>query len=468
MIKMIDKIIDAAKNLIERIKALPFADWLDRLAPGKAVPNSADASIRRHMVAGVLLVVVIAFGLGGWAATAEISGALIAQGSVVVDSNVKKVQHPTGGVVGELFARDGDHVKTGDILLRLDDTVTRANLAIVTKGLTELYARKARLAAERDGADTMAVPAELADRVDDPDVKEALSSERKLFDLRRKARLGQKDQLQQRVAQLKEQITGLTAQQDAKNKETKLIEQELAGVRELWQKNLVQLNRLTSLERDAAKIEGERGQLIAAAAEAKGKITETELQIIQIDQDLSSDVAKELRETDGKIGEFVERKVTAQDQLKRIDIRAPQDGIVFQSTANTVGGVVTAGDPIMLIVPESDQLMIEVKVEPKDIDQVQFGQAVVLRFSAFNLRTTPEINGTVSRIAADTSTDQRTGQTYYTVRIAITPEQIARLGDVKLTPGMPVEAFIQTGERTMLTYLVKPLHDQLMRSFREK
>jgi HlyD family secretion protein len=438
------------------------------LSPAKAAPGSADASIRRHILAGIILVACLVFGLGGWAATAQISGALISPGSVVVDSNVKKVQHPTGGVVGELFARDGDHVKAGDVLLRLDDTVTRANLAIVTKGLTELYARKARLAAERDSADTMPVPPELADRSNDPDAKEALSSERKLFDLRRKARLGQKEQLRQRVAQLNEQISGLAAQQDAKTKETRLIEQELVGVRDLWQKNLVQLNRLTSLERDAAKIEGERGQLIASAAEAKGKISETELQILQIDQDLSSDVAKELRETDSKIGEYVERKVTAEDQLKRVDIRAPQDGIVFQSTANTVGGVVTAGDQIMLVVPESDQLMVEVKVDPKDIDQVQFGQAVVLRFSAFNARTTPEINGTVSRIAADTSTDQRTGQTYYVARIAITPDEIARLGEVKLTPGMPVEAFIQTGARTMLSYLVKPLHDQLMRSFREK
>jgi len=438
------------------------------LSPAKAAPGSADASIRRHILGGIILVACLVFGLGGWAATAQISGALISPGSVVVDSNVKKVQHPTGGVVGELFARDGDHVKAGDVLLRLDDTVTRANLAIVTKGLTELYARKARLAAERDGTDTMPVPSELAERSNDPDAKEALSSERKLFDLRRKARLGQKEQLRQRVAQLNEQITGLAAQQDAKTKETKLIEQELVGVHDLWLKNLVQLNRLTSLERDAAKIEGERGQLIASAAEAKGKISETELQILQIDQDLSSDVAKELRETDSKIGEYVERKVTAEDQLKRVDIRAPQDGIVFQSTANTVGGVVTAGDQIMLVVPESDLLMVEVKVDPKDIDQVQFGQAVVLRFTAFNARTTPEINGAVSRIAADTSTDQRTGQTYYVARIAITPDEIARLGEVKLTPGMPVEAFIQTGARTMLSYLVKPLHDQLMRSFREK
>jgi HlyD family secretion protein len=346
--------------------------------------------------------------------------------------------------------------------------VTRANLAIVTKGLTEFYARKARLAAERDGADTVAMPKELADRAGDPDVQEALGSERKLFELRRTARLGQKDQLKQRIKQLEEQITGLTAQQDAKTKEMSLIDQELEGVRDLWAKNLIPINRLTSLQREEARLQGERGQLIAAAAEAKGKIVETGLQILQVDQEFTSDVAKELREADSKIGEYVERKVTAEDQLKRTDIRSPQDGIVFQSTANTVGGVITAGDPIMLIVPETDMLLVEVKVEPRDIDQVQFGQPVVLRFSAFNMRTTPELNGTVVRVAADTSTDQRTGQSYYLVRIAMTADEIKRLGDVKLTPGMPVEAFIQTGERTMLAYLVKPLHDQLMRAFREK
>jgi HlyD family secretion protein len=299
-------------------------------------------------------------------------------------------------------------------------------------------------------------------------VQEALTSERKLFELRRKARLGQKDQLQQRIKQLEEQITGLTAQQAAKSKELEIIAQELQGVRDLWAKNLIQINRLTSLEREEARLQGEHGQLIATAAEAKGKIVETQLQILQVDQEATSDVAKELRDTDSKIGEYVERKVTAEDQLKRTELRAPQDGVVFQSTANTVGGVITAGDPVMLIVPESDTLMVEAKVEPRDIDQIQLGLPVLLRFSAFNMRTTPEINGTVVRVGADTSTDQRTGQSYYLVRISMTPEQVARLGAVKLTPGMPVEAFIQTGDRTVIAYLVKPLHDQLKRAFREK
>jgi HlyD family secretion protein len=429
---------------------------------------TSQQSIRRHMIAGVVVVVILVGGVGGWAATTELSGALIAQGSIVVDSNVKKVQHPTGGVVGKLNVHDGDHVKSGDIVVQLDDTVTRANLAIVTKGLDEFGARKARLEAERDGAEAITFPAEILARASEAPVANALANERKLFELRRTARVGQKAQLQQRVLQLGEEIRGFEAQQNAKSREIILIERELEGVRELWKKNLVPINRLTALEREAARIEGERAQLIASVAQAKGKVVETQLQIIQIDQDLSSEVAKDMREVDGKIGEFVERKVTAEDQLKRIDIRAPQDGTVLQSTVHTVGGVIAAGDPIMLIVPAADSLIVEAKVNPQDVDQLQLGQSAMLRFSSFNQRTTPEINGKVSRISADTTTDQRTGQSYYTIRIAMPIEEVSRLGDVRLIPGMPVEAFVQTGERTVFSYLAKPLSDQLMRAFREK
>jgi HlyD family secretion protein len=429
---------------------------------------SAQEQIRLHVIAGAVIVGVLTIGVGGWAATTDITSALIAPGSIVVDSNVKKVQHPTGGIVGEVRARDGDRVKLGDIVVRLDETVTRANLAVVTKGLNELTARKARLEAERDGADTIKYPADLLARAQEPEVAAVIASERKLFELRRTARTGQKAQLRQRISQLDEEISGLAAQRDAKMKEVALIERELAGVRELFQKNLVQLNRLTQLEREATRLEGERGQYVAATAQAKGKISELELQIIQIDQDLSSEVAREMREVDGKIGEFVERKVTAEDQLRRIDIRAPQDGTVFQSTVHTVGGVISAGDAIMLIVPATDNLTAEAKVNPQDIDQLRIGQTALLRFTTFNQRTTPEINGTVARISADISTDQRTGLSYYTVRIGLPPQEVARLGDVKLVPGMPVEAFVQTGERTVLSYLVKPFYDQLTRAFREK
>ena len=434
----------------------------------ETTPTPIRRSIRRNILAGLSVFAILAFGVGGWASTTQLSGALIASGSIVVDTNVKKVQHPTGGVIGELRVRDGDRVRGGDIVARLDQTVTRANLAIITKGLDELFARKARLAAERDGAETITFPDLLTSRAEDPEVAHIMDGERKLFELRRNSRMGQKAQLREQAGQLKEEIVGMTAQQAAKRKEIELITRELDGVRDLYKRNLVQLTRLTQLERESTRIEGELAQLIAAVAQARGKISENELKIIQIDQDLSSEVAKEMREIDGKIGEFVERKITAEDQLQRVDIRAPQDGTVFQLTVHTVGGVISPGEAIMLIVPDADSLTVEAKVDPKDIEQVQLKQKAVLRFPAFNAATTPEINGQVSRISADITSDQRTGQSYYIIRISIPTDQFARLGDVKLVPGMPVECFIQTGERTVISYLLKPLRDQLMRTFRER
>ena len=425
-------------------------------------------SIKRHLLVGLSVVILLAGGLGGWASTAQISGALIAPGSIVVESNVKKVQHPTGGVVGEVRAHDGDLVKAGDIVVRLDDTVTKASLAIVTKNLDGLWARAARLEAEQRGLDKITFPPMLTDRASDPEVKAVMASEAKLFEVRVNGRTGQKAQLRERIVQLNEEIAGLAAQEKAKDQEIELVQKELTGVSDLYDKHLVQMSRLTTLQRDAARLSGERAQYIASRAQAKGKITETELQIIQVDKDVVSDVSKDLRETNDKIGEFVERKVTAEDQLRRVDIRAPQDGMVLQSSVHTVGGVITAGDAIMLIVPQADDLQVEAKVNPQDIDKLQVGQKTLLRLSAFNQRTTPELNGAVTRVSPDVTTDQRTGQSYYTIRVSMPPEEVARLGDVKLIPGMPVEAFVQTGERTLMSYLIKPLNDQLMRSFREK
>jgi HlyD family secretion protein len=434
----------------------------------KHVARDEAVSIRRHLLGGAVIALLLTVGVGGWAATTELSGAVIAQGSIVVDSNIKKVQHLTGGIVGELLVRDGQRVGAGEVVLRLDETITRVNLAIVTKGLDEMTARQARLAGERDQAEQVAFPAKLLARASEPDVAAAIQSERKLFELRRSARLGQKSQLRERIAQLDEEVRGYTALREAKAEEIELIQRELEGVRELWDKKLVQINRLMSLERDAARLKGERAQSVAAIAQSRGKIGEIELQIIQIDQDLSSEVARESRDVDAKIGEFAERKVAAEDQLKRVEVRAPQDGVVHQLAVHTVGGVVSASDAIMLIVPEADALAVEVKVLPQDIDQLRLGQSAGLRFSAFNQRTTPEISGTISRVSADVSTDQRSGQSFYTVRIALPAEETARLGNVKLVPGMPVEAFIKTYDRTVLSYFIKPLEDQVMRAFRER
>ncbi len=428
-------------------------------------PNP-DRSLRRHLLAGLTTLLVLGGGMGGWAATTDIASAVVATGLVVVDSHVKKVQHPTGGVVGEIRVREGDRVKAGDVVVRLDETVTRANLAVITKGLDELEARRGRLEAERDGLDRVRVRPDLAARAAEPEIRDLVSGEERLFGLRREARAGLKGQLRQRVEQLREQIGGQDLQARAKGDEIRLIQEELKGVESLYAKNLVPLNRVTALKREETRLKGEQGQLISGVAQAKGKISETELQILQIDQDLRSEVAKELREIGAKSSELAEKRIAAEDQLRRIDIRAPQDGVVHQLAVHTVGGVISPADALMLVVPQADDMAIEVRVAPQDIDQIRIGQDAVLRLSAFNQRTTPEITGRVSRVAADLVQDPKTGVSYYTARVATSPDELARLDGLTLVPGMPVEAFIQTGERTALSYLAKPLSDQMSRAFK--
>jgi len=427
-------------------------------------------SIQRYMIIGMVIVGLVTFGIGGWAATSELTGAVIGQGVLVVDSSVKKVQHPTGGVVGELRVREGDKVLAGDILLRLDETQTLANATIVSKSFDELLARQARLEAEWDNADQVILPKILLERTRDPasEAARAIAAERSLFDLRRQARGGQKAQLKERSAQLQEEIKGYLGQAEAKQREVDFIHKELEGVRTLWQKNLVPMNRLTALERDTARLEGERSQLSGMTAQAKGKIAEIELQIIQVDQDLRTEVGKDLIETRSKISELAERKTAAVDQLYRIDIRAPQTGRVHQLTVHTVGGVISPGEQIMLIVPDADALAVEVKIAPRDIDQVYVGQTASMRFAALDQKTTPGIEGEVSMVSADLMQEQRTGMSYSTARVLLNPEEIARLGNAKLLPGMPVDVFIKTPGRTALSYLIKPLRDQAERAFKER
>ncbi len=432
------------------------------------IKSTIHSSMRRNIRVALALIVFLLGGIAVWAATTQISGAVIASGSVVVDSNAKKVQHPTGGIVAEVRARDGDRVKAGDLLVRLDETVTRANLSIVSKNLDQLIAQKARLEAERDGREDVPVPAELAPRMNDPQVADIIKGERKLFALRRVARIGQKDQLSKRVDQLKEELVGYESQERAKAREMELIEKQLVGARELWDKHLMPVTRFTELQRDATRLEGEHGVLIATMAQIKGKISETELQILQVDRDLNSDIGKEMREADTKIGELIERRVAAEDQLKRIEVRAPGSGVVDQSSVHTVGGVIAPGETIMLIVPDQDSLKVEAKVAPQDIDQLYIGQAVALRFSGLDQRTTPVINGTLTRISPDTTVDPKTERRYYTVRVSLEPNEIARLGSIKIVPGMPVEVFVQTGDRSALSYLLKPLDDQISRAFKEE
>ena len=295
-----------------------------------------------------------------------------------------------------------------------------------------------------------------------------MAGEQSLFEFRQQSRAGQKAQLEERIAQLVEESSGLSEQRVAKSHEIELIGTELESIRKLWNQKLVSIDRLTVLERDAVRLDGEHGQLTASIAQAKGRIAETRLQIIQVDQDLRKEVATELRDVQSKISEFVERKVSAEDQLKRINLRSPQDGVVHQLAVHTVGGVITPGEVIMLIVPVADDLTVEARVAPQDIDQLKLGQETGLKFSAFNQRVTPELNGNVKEIAADLSLDERSGAGFYAVRIGIARAELKKLKGLTLAPGMPVEVFFSTGNRTMLSYLVKPLADQIDRAFREE
>jgi HlyD family secretion protein len=423
--------------------------------------------MRRSAVTGLSLIALFGGTIGLWAATSTLSGAVMAGGQFMVDTNVKKVQHPTGGVVGELKVREGDRVQEGDLLIRLDETVTRANLQMVTKQLDELTARQSRLEAERDGRRSMDWPAEFAERRTDPAVVKLMEAERTLFEARHSAREGQKSQLQKRVSQLRDEIVGLKAQQTAKARESAIIENELKGVRELYAKNLVQITRLSALEREAASLEGQRGQLIAGVAQAEGKIAETALQIIQIDEETRAEVMKELREIQARLAEYTERRVAAEDQLKRVEIRSPSAGFVHQLAVHTVGGVISPAEPAMMIVPANESLKLIARVMPQDIDQLSVGQHANVRVHASNQRTTPELSGTVTRISADVTHEQQTGLSYYTISVALPPEEIAKLGGVRLQAGMQAEVFVQTHDRTPLQYFIKPLQDQIARAFRE-
>jgi HlyD family secretion protein len=430
--------------------------------------SNSRQSIRHHMIGVGVAAVVMIGGMGIMGAATDMSGAIVSSGSLVVESSVKKVQHPAGGVVKNLLVTEGARVNTGDLLIRLDETVAQANLSAVTKSLWELEARRARLQTERDGLNELVFPDELTSQPENSPAAAIMSGEARFFQLRREASSGQQRQLKEQVLQLKEQISGLEDQLTAKKQETELLAKELVGVEQLWDQKLVSITRLVTLQRDSARLLGERGQLTASIAQARGKISETELKILQIDQDFRSDVAKELADVRAKYAETYEKKVTARDQAEKLELRAPQSGVVHDLNVHTEGGVIAAGETIMTIVPDTDSLIVETRVPPQEIDQVKLGQTAVLRFTNFNQRTTPEIDGEVSRIGADISREDKTGPTYFVVRIAIGQEQMQKLGSTRLMPGMPVEVFIRTGERTLLSYLMKPLADQMHRAFREK
>jgi HlyD family secretion protein len=437
-------------------------------APDENITVRTGRAFENELRTGLRVLLVVGGLAGGWMVLVPLAGAVVVPGNLVVQSNVKTIQHPTGGVVAQIAVNNGMRVNAGDLLLRLDATQAQASLQVISKQLDEVRAKIARLVAERDGQPRPAIPVEMSSRLEDANVKTLLASEASLFRARVTARESQKELLQTKVSQLGEEIVGLEAQVGSKAKQLELITGELGGVQELFDKRLVPLARLTTLQRESARIEGERGQLISTIAETKSKIGEAQLQMVRLDQDARTEVVKELGEAQGKEAELSERSVAARDVLDRIEMRAPTSGVVHQLAAHTIGGVIRAGDAIMEVVPDSDDLQIEAKLQPSDIDQVRKGQQAYVRFSAFNQRTTPQLIGHVSFVSPDTTRDQQTNMSYFTVRIMLPEDERRRLAGLQLSSGMPAEVFMQTGSRTMLSYLFKPIWDQFQRAFVER
>jgi HlyD family secretion protein len=365
--------------------------------------------------------------------------------------------------------REGDAVKAGQLIVTLDDTVTRANLAIVMNDLVAMRARLARLRAERDAMAAIAVPPDLVERAaQDAETRQILSGEAALFEARRLMRHGQRAQLGERIEQLRLERTGLEAQAESFRQQLVVARSELGDMETLLARNLVQRPRVTQLRREVIRIEGSIGDAVARIAQAAGKVAEAELQLLQVDRDAMGETARDMRETEGRIVELNERRVTAEDMLRRVDVRSPQDGVVHQLQAHTVGGVIAAGDVIAQIVPTSDALVIETRIMPQDIDQIAPDQVAFLRFSAFNARITPELNGRLARISPELTRDPQTGQSYYTAIIRVDDVEMAKLKGLRLVPGMPVEAHLATTPRTVASFITKPLTDLSRRAMREK
>lgn len=428
----------------------------------------SQRSLRRHITFVSVMGIALVGGLGGWAAFAKLSNAVVGEGTVIIDDNAKKVQHLTGGIVSELFVKEGQHVKAGDVLLRLDGTSLNANLGIISSTLAQLYARRARIQAERAGEDSFSID-DLAKLGIDINVNRNLvDGEIQLFKNRRSSLAGMKKQLEERKGQLAEEISGNTLQIKAIEDSIVLIDEEYKAINSLYAQQLVTMQRVNALKRQRVELDGDRGERIAARAQAEGKINEINLQILQLDEDRGTENSKDLTEVEANVAEMEERRVAVLDQLKRLELRAPLDGRVYQLTVHTVGGVANAGEALMLLAPDTRDLTVEAKIAGRNIDQVYPGQSVNVRFSAFDQRTTPEIEGQVISVSPDIVTDQRSGVSYYPVRIKPDVESLAKLPNMPLYPGMPAEVFIKVADRSVISYFAKPLTDQMTHTFREE
>jgi HlyD family secretion protein len=444
---------------------MPVAEYVRLRENEKTV---TARSLNRHALTALALIVVLAGGSGVWAATTEISGAMIAGGSVVVEGGSKLVQHQEGGIVAQIDAQNEDVVEAGDLLVRLDGTTVSAGREVVLAQLREAFARYARLTAESIGAAELALPVLAEGWPADPELDRLLAAQQRLLDIRKGSIDAQISRLEEQITQLDQQIEGLTAQQAGVDGELAILADELVNIEQLFAQQLVDARRVNDLKREHARLQGEHGRLISQIAATRANIAERRVAAGQVTQDFRSEVMAELQTAGQQIAELMQQRIAADDRLKRLEIRAPIGGVIHQSRVETVGGVVGAGEVLMVVVPQESQLAVDARFSPLDIDRLRIGQPVILKLVSLDVRTTPDLNGTVRTISPDLTTDPATGHQYYTVRVDVADAELAKLPeDLKLVPGMPAEVFAQTGNRTVWAYLIHPIAQEMSRAWRE-
>ncbi len=426
-------------------------------------------STRRPTWLGLIAVLILLGGFGTWAVGASLAGAVVASGVIEVDQNRQAIQHPDGGVVAELLAEEGDHVAAGDVLLRLDGAELASELAVVQNQLNELRARRARLEAERDGADALSFgPGLVAATEADATLADILTGQSNLFAARLESFTRQIEQLQRQAGQISDEIAGLEAQLTAFARQQVLIGEDLAAQQSLLDRGLAQSARVLALQRDEAGIAGSIGEIEARIAQTRSRVTEIELAVLQLRTARREQAIGELRELRVNEETLAERERDLSRRIARMDLRAPVSGLVYGLTIFGAQSVVRPAEPVMFLVPQDRPLVIAARVEAIHVDQVYQGQEAILRFPAFNTRTTPELFGQVTRISADAFLDEVTGASFYDAELILSPGEIDRIADLTLLPGMPVEAFIRTRDQTPMQYLLRPLTDYFNRAFREE
>ena len=419
-----------------------------------------------RVVAGLVVIFALVAGVGGWIATAKLSGAVISPGQVIVDDNVKAVQHRDGGIVSEILVRQGDTVAAGDVILRLDDVQSRSELSIIHSQFLELTVKKARLIAERDGLADLVLPANVT--IATPEAAAILAGETRILDGQIAHRESQKQQLALGIVQINDEVKGLESQRAAKAEEILLVNVEYSRTKTLADRKLVEESRVSTIRREELRLDGEVGGIDAAIARAKTRSGEIQLQVLAIDETARTEAQRELGGIETRLQELSERAVTLDDRLSRTDIRAPISGTIHELNIYTIGGVITPAEVLVTIVPIDAHLKVAIRLAPTTVEQVSLGSVARLRFSSFNQRTTPELKGVVTFISPATTADPATGEHYYQGHVEFLPDELAKLGDSVLLPGMPVEVFVQTDERTVASYLARPIVDQFNRAFRER